>query len=338
MQPLDGAPGGGQSTGIFWPDMKAPGSSSGSAIGVGLGLAFASFGTETVSSLVSPSEKNCVVGLKPTSKLLPTDGVIPVSRRQDTLGYIARTVRDVAQIFEEITRFDSRQEALDRPGGYTSVCVPDGDLRGLRIGVIEHSTQEVDKPKREAFKQVLGYLKRAGAIIVENVSLAGLQEYESLPERIKNIVLETEFKNDMEEYLSSLVQNPRGIHTFEDLVHAVQHEPSEEYPERNVDIMLSALNSSKHSAGYHAMLSKQEYYAELGGFEGSMRHHNCDVYIAPAGSLILQAFASVGGNPVMTVPMGFYPEGAKVRRDKNRGELVSVALGIQYVHFVFQLA
>lgn len=40
------SPRGGQATGIFYPNMKAFGSSSGSAISVGLGTAFASLGTE----------------------------------------------------------------------------------------------------------------------------------------------------------------------------------------------------------------------------------------------------------------------------------------------------
>jgi amidase len=40
------SPRGGQATGIFYPNMKASGSSTGSAIAISLGLTFASFGTE----------------------------------------------------------------------------------------------------------------------------------------------------------------------------------------------------------------------------------------------------------------------------------------------------
>jgi len=45
------SPRGGQATGVFYPNMKASGSSTGSAISTSLGLAFASFGTE-VSTLI----------------------------------------------------------------------------------------------------------------------------------------------------------------------------------------------------------------------------------------------------------------------------------------------
>lgn len=43
------SPRGGQATGIFYPNMKAFGSSSGCAISVGLGTVFASLGTEVRS-------------------------------------------------------------------------------------------------------------------------------------------------------------------------------------------------------------------------------------------------------------------------------------------------
>ncbi|KAK0657888.1 amidase signature domain-containing protein [Cercophora newfieldiana] len=328
------SPRGGQATGIFWPNMKASGSSTGSAISVGLGLTFASFGTETVSSLVSPSEKSCVVGLKPTSNLLPMDGVIPVSKRQDSMGYMARTVRDVAQILDTAIDFDSRPRPSHVPGSYANCCST-SDLRGVRVGVVKYSKQNLDKPKLEAFEETLGHLKRAGATIIDNISLAGMQEYEALPERMKAVVLETEFKTDMESYLSTLIENPRDIRTFEDLVNAVQLEPSEGYPDRNVDIMIRALHSSKNSTDYIEMIRKQEFYANLGGFEGSMDRHGCDVVLAPAGSLDLQAFSSIGGNPVMTVPMGFYPEGTKVERDEHRGGLVSVAPGIPFSLYLY---
>ncbi len=87
---------------------------------------------------------------------------------------------------------------------------------------------------------------------------------------MKNTVLDTEFKTEMEAYLLSLVQNPRHIQTFEDLVETVKSENLEEYPSRDVDVMLRALNTSKSSSEYATMLEKEKYYASDGGFEGAM--------------------------------------------------------------------
>ncbi|KAK4449770.1 amidase signature domain-containing protein [Podospora aff. communis PSN243] len=297
------SPRGGQATGIFWPNMKASGSSTGSAIAVGLGLAFASFGTETVSSLVSPAEKSCVVGFKPTFGLIPNDGLIPVSRRQDTIGHITRTVRDAAQILDVAVCFDERPEQSrymgEKPSRLYVESCRDIDLSGVRIGVVRYSPKQIDEPKITAFHEALGFLKEAGAVI-----------YDSLPEQTRSIVLETEFKTDMEAYLSSLAENPRRILTFEDLVNTIKSEPSEDYPERNINIMLRGLKTSKDSPQYLSMLQQQDYYACSGGFKGAME--------------------PMGGIPVMTIPMGFYPKGTKVKVDESRGGLVSVAPGIPF--------
>ncbi|KAK0739056.1 amidase [Apiosordaria backusii] len=316
---------GGQATGIFWPNMKASGSSTGSAACVGLGLAFASFGTETVSSIVTPSEKSCVVGFKPTLSVLPTDGVIPVSKRQDTMGYIARTVKDVAQLLDVLVQFDPRSSTHGQKTIYADSC-HNSDFQGVRVGVVKYSEEEIAKHKADAFHEILGLLTQAGATILDNVELAGLKEYELLPEAMKTIVLETEMKADMEAYLASLTENPRGILTFENLINAIKSEHSEEYPSRNVDTMLRALHTSKESAEYLAMLQNQEYYTDRGGFEGAMDRCDCDVMIAPAGPLSLQGFAAIGGDPVMTVPMGFYPEETEVRREKPGAGLVLALL------------
>ena len=146
-------------------------------------------------------------------------------------------------------------------------------------------------------------------------------------------MLNTDFKTDMEAYRRSRAENHCRILTLQDLVNAIKSEPCEEYPNRNVIIMLQALETRKNSPDYLFMLQKQEYYASLGSFGGAMDRHRCDVIIASAGSLSLYAFAGMGRNPVMSVPMGFYLEETEVRIDESRGDLVSVALGIPYLPF-----
>lgn len=62
------------------------GSSSGSTISVSTSMAAVSLGTETDGSILSPSSFNSVVGIKPIVGLTSRAGVIPISRRQDTVG------------------------------------------------------------------------------------------------------------------------------------------------------------------------------------------------------------------------------------------------------------
>ena len=62
------------------------GSSSGSAISVAANLVAVSLGTETDGSILSPSNVNSVVGIKPTVGLTSRAGVVPITPRQDTVG------------------------------------------------------------------------------------------------------------------------------------------------------------------------------------------------------------------------------------------------------------
>ena len=65
---------GGQATSPYFPQADPSGSSSGSAIGSAIGLAAAALGSETDGSIVSPSSRNNLVGIKPTVGLTSRAG------------------------------------------------------------------------------------------------------------------------------------------------------------------------------------------------------------------------------------------------------------------------
>ncbi|MFA5752906.1 MAG: amidase family protein, partial [Bacteroidales bacterium] len=68
------------------------GSSSGSGVAMAANFAMAAIGTETSGSILSPSGKSSLVGLKPTVGLLSTGGIIPLSSTLDTPGPMTRRV------------------------------------------------------------------------------------------------------------------------------------------------------------------------------------------------------------------------------------------------------
>lgn len=74
------------------------GSSSGSAAAVGAGMVPFAFGTQTTGSIVRPAVYCGVTGYKPTFGFFPSGGMKALSPLQDTIGLIARTVDDVAQV------------------------------------------------------------------------------------------------------------------------------------------------------------------------------------------------------------------------------------------------
>ncbi|GGL61405.1 amidase [Wenxinia marina] len=96
------------------------GSSSGSASAVAGGLVRVALGTDTGGSVRSPAAYCGIVGLKPTYRAVPLDGVHPLSPSLDHVGPLARTVPDAAAMFAALT--GTALPALGR------------GLSGLRIG------------------------------------------------------------------------------------------------------------------------------------------------------------------------------------------------------------
>lgn len=98
---------GGQITGGYFPNMDPSGSSSGSAVGTSLGLAWAALGTETCGNILYPSSRGNVVGIKPRVGLTSRHLVVPISEHLDTIRPIARTVRDAAHVLAAIAGHDA---------------------------------------------------------------------------------------------------------------------------------------------------------------------------------------------------------------------------------------
>ena len=81
-----------------WPGM----SSSGSGVATAAGLCFAAIGTDTGGSIRNPSSANGVVGLKPTYGRVSRYGVLAMADSLDHVGPMARSVADVAIMFDAI--------------------------------------------------------------------------------------------------------------------------------------------------------------------------------------------------------------------------------------------
>ncbi|HEX9815528.1 MAG TPA: amidase family protein, partial [Candidatus Thermoplasmatota archaeon] len=72
------------------------GSSSGSGVLTSMALSAGSIGSETSGSILSPSNANSNVGLKPTMGLLSRAGIIPLAENFDVPGPMVRNVYDAA--------------------------------------------------------------------------------------------------------------------------------------------------------------------------------------------------------------------------------------------------
>jgi Asp-tRNA(Asn)/Glu-tRNA(Gln) amidotransferase A subunit family amidase len=115
-------------------EQGSSGSSAGSAAATSAGLVAFAIGTETWGSIVSPSTRCGVTGLRPTFGRVSRHGAMALSWSMDKIGPICRTVEDCAIVFDAIRGADGLDPtAVDRPFSYDAGL----DLRTLRIGYLE---------------------------------------------------------------------------------------------------------------------------------------------------------------------------------------------------------
>ncbi|MBM4132016.1 amidase, partial [bacterium] len=93
-------------------EQGASGSSAGSSSAVSAGLVPFAIGTETWGSIVSPSSRCGVTGLRPTYGRVSRAGAMALSWSMDKIGPIARTVEDCALVLEAIRGPDGREPGL----------------------------------------------------------------------------------------------------------------------------------------------------------------------------------------------------------------------------------
>jgi Asp-tRNA(Asn)/Glu-tRNA(Gln) amidotransferase A subunit family amidase len=90
------------------PEHTPGGSSSGSAAAVAAHMVPVAIGTQTNGSVIRPAAYCGVCGYKPTFGLVPRHGILEQSRPLDQVGFVARTVEDLAIVAEPLIGHDER--------------------------------------------------------------------------------------------------------------------------------------------------------------------------------------------------------------------------------------
>ncbi len=128
------------------PKQGSSGSSAGSASGVAAGLFAFGIGTETLGSVISPSQRCRVTGLRPTFGRTSRYGAMALSWTMDKVGALARCAEDCALVLAAIHGADGKdQMAVDYPLSYR----PSVDLSKLRIGVMASQGFDEDDVAKE---------------------------------------------------------------------------------------------------------------------------------------------------------------------------------------------
>ena len=258
-----------------------------------------------------PGQASNVVAVKPTVGLTSRSLLIPVSPRQDTIGPIARTVRDAATILQTIAGRDPQDNYTSAQPSevpdYVGACKLSA-LSGARIGIPRNVIGSIPDANLTSFNAAIKIIKAAGATIVDNINVTNY----SLTASGSNTslkVLDADFLSTLpSSYLSKLTSNPNNIRSISDLRNFTQHFPQEDY--KNFPSVDTARWDEALALGYNN--TSPEFWAnyqinlERGGRQGILgllANYSLDALIAPTSSAYI--LPALVGTPVVNVPLGF---------------------------------
>ncbi len=299
-------------------DRNGCGSSTGSGAAAAASLCTVAVGTETDGSIICPSSRCGLVGIKPTVGLVSRSGIIPISATQDTAGPMARTVADAAALLDVLAGSDPRDAATKdadarRPANYTEFLKDDA-LVGMRIGVMRNFfgfDARVDALMEDAIKA----LAAGGATIVDPANLPTRGQFDAAELEI----LLVEFKAGINAYLASLGPSA-PVKTLADLIAFNEAHAKEVMPYFGQELFVKAqAKGALTDKAYLAAKARARRLSRAEGLDKVFALKKVDALLAPSGGPAWltdlvngdsgtggsSGPAAVSGYPSITVPAGF---------------------------------
>ena len=155
---------GGQTKSPWNIEQGSSGSSAGPASATAAGLVAFGIGSETSGSILSPSARCGVTGLRPTFGRISRYGVMALSWTQDRMGPLCRYAEDCALVMSVIARPDGRDLSVSEiPFNYNAHL----DIRKLRMGYLDGAFEETRDPlAKKADEQTMEQVKALGLKLV----------------------------------------------------------------------------------------------------------------------------------------------------------------------------
>ncbi len=152
---------GGQTKSPWNPERGSSGSSAGPGSATAAGLVGFAIGTETSGSILSPSARCGVTGLRPTFGRVSRHGVMALSWTHDRLGPMCRYAEDCALVMSVIAKPDHQDLSVSNiPFRYDAQL----DLAGVRVGYIEQD--DPDMELRAQDRETMQVLESLGVELV----------------------------------------------------------------------------------------------------------------------------------------------------------------------------
>jgi amidase len=322
------------------PVLPTGGSSSG--IGTAANLWAGSVGSDTGGSIISPSNSNMLVGIRPTIGRISRYGVIPITAEHDTAGPMTRTVADSAIML------GAMEGATPDPNdAATRTCTPPpgrdytrflnaGGLKGARIGVprafyLDRVTLPgesnprggVNAEQAKVVADAIAVLKQQGAVVVDPADIPSfvakdandsfpLWDFCSGGEHAKgkdagcSINFKYGMKRDFNAWLASLGPTAPFKTLTEmrewNLAHAKAG--AIKYQQSRFDIS-DEIDLVADKARFDADNAKDWRLSRDQGIDGALKQYKLDAILTPGSSGA--GIAARAGYPIIAVPFGMVP-------------------------------
>jgi amidase len=315
----------------------------GSSSGVGTNVSFwiGNVGTETSGSILSPSNQNMLVGIKPTVGRVSRYGVIPITADQDTPGPMTRSVADAAIMLGAME--NPRPDANDSA---TRNCPPPpqrdytrflnaGALKGARIGIPRAYFYEpssagarsarggLTDAQRTAMNDVIAVLKQQGATVVDPANIpsvvdtnpvnnfinwnpcSGLEQAKGLDISC-SVAFKYGMKRDFNAWLKSLGDKApvKSLTELREWNIAHQRAGAIKYGQAQLDIS-DEMDLQADRARYESDRRKDIYLSATNGIDAALKKDRLDALLFPGVSSA--GLAARPGYPTVTVPYALVP-------------------------------
>jgi len=313
----------------------------GSSSGVGTAATFwqGNVGTDTGGSIISPSNANMLVGIRPTLGRISRWGIAPVTLDHDMAGPMTRTVADAAIMLGvlegmEPDRNDPATGVCEPlPGGdYTPHLRPDG-LEGARIGVPRafyyepvtlddgRSLGGLAEESAALMEEAIAALASAGAEIVDPAHVPSLVD----PDPGRNFAawdlcvggeqakgsdsgcsvnFKYGMKRDFNAWLAALGTSApvKSLTELREWNLAHRAAGSMKYEQSRFDIS-DEMDVEADRARNDADMAKDELLSRTRGMDAVLEAHDLDAILTPGSRGA--GLAARAGTPIIVVPFGF---------------------------------
>jgi amidase len=322
------------------PALQTGGSSSG--IGTAASFWAASVGSDTGGSVISPSNANMLVSIRPTIGRISRYGIIPITADHDTAGPMTRTVADAAIMMGALESpspdsHDPATTTCSPPPGrdYTKFLRADA-LKGARIGVPrafyydrvtlpgESSPRGGLQPEQgKAMAEAIAVLKQQGAIVVDPAEVPSfvdkdpknnfpLWDFCSGAEHAKgkdsncSVNFKYGMKRDFNLWLKSLGPSA-PVKTLTELREwNLSHAKAGaiKFAQSRLDIS-DEMDLEADRARNEADVRKDNALSRTAGIDGALKANQLDALLTPGGAGA--GLAARAGYPIIVVPFALVP-------------------------------